>query len=253
MKKTDYSKIAHKYDKNKIRTYIKRDTILEDYIKNTSRKEYNVLDLACGTGNYLAVQVQAFKGYKINWYGLDASEEMLQIAKEKVEKVEYLYGFAENLPYESEKFDFIACNYSFHHFENKPKALDEITRTLKRKGMLHMKNLSPQHMTKWFIYQYFPLTYNEDQKRFWKDEQIFQELEKRCFEVRININYYLQRVELSEFLKEAENRNISQLMIMSDEYYTEGINKIKQDLENDHNLQIINEVSLFSCIAKKVK
>jgi len=49
---TDYLKIASIYDKNWIRHYIPRDENIEKlYIANSSR--LSVLDLACGTGNYL--------------------------------------------------------------------------------------------------------------------------------------------------------------------------------------------------------
>ncbi|MBA7538958.1 2-methoxy-6-polyprenyl-1,4-benzoquinol methylase, mitochondrial [subsurface metagenome] len=251
MKKTDYSKIADRYDKNKKRKDIQLDTVLEEYIKRIAREEYYVLDLACGTGNYLSAQVEAFKEYRINWFGLDSSEEMLQIAKDRVNNVEYYKGFAEDLPYEPEKFDFIANNYAFHHFEDKPKVLDAIKRILRKDGILHMKNISTQHMKRWWIYQYFPMTYNEDQKRFWQDEQIFQELENRGFEVQIKIDYTLHRTRLFELHDQAKNRDISQLNIISEKDYEQGLNKMKQDLKNAPNLRIVSEGALLSCVARK--
>lgn len=253
MRKTNYSKIAERFDNNPHRQYSEIDRVLEGYIKRTTQEEYDVLDLACGTGNYLAFQAQAFQNNKINWYGLDATEEMLQIAVEKVEGVEFSKGYAENLPYDSEKFDFIVNNYAFHHFEDKFKAVDEIQRVLKTSGVFKMHNISPQHMPKWDIYQYFPDAIIEDQKRFWNNEQILQELENRGFEVTIKVDYRMERIKLSEFLTEVENRDISQLNIISDKHYEQGINKIKEEIKKGPNTCIIHDGALLLCIAKKIK
>ena len=98
---------------------------------------------------------------------MDPSGEMLHIAKNKVKNVEFYKGYAEDLPYEVEKLDFIATNFAFHHFENKNKALDEIKRVLKKEGIFSMLNISPQHIKSWWVYQYFPNSIPEDKKRFW--------------------------------------------------------------------------------------
>jgi len=253
MRKTDYSKVAERFDKNPHRQYSEIDKVLENYIKRTAREEYDVLDLACGTGNYLAFQVQAFQDHNINWYGFDATEEMLQIARQKVKGVEFSKGYAENLPYEAERFDFIINNYAFHHFENKSKALDEIKRVLRKEGIFKMLNISPQHMPKWNIYQYFPHAVAEDQKRFWENARIFDEFDKRGFDVKIKVDYRMERIGLSEFLTEVENRDISQLNIISDKHYEQGINRIKEELKKNPNSWIIHEGASLSCIAEKTR
>ena len=251
MKKTDYSKIAERFDRNPYRKYSERDKILEKYITNTIRQEYYVLDLACGTGNYLACQVQVFKKHNIKWCGLDPSEEMLQIAKKKVKNVEFYKGYAEDLPYEAEIFDFIVTNFAFHHFENKIKALDEMKRVLRKEGILSMLNISPQHIKSWWVYQYFPNSIPEDQKRFWTVEQISDALKKRGFTVKTEINILQRHFKLSAILEEVQNRDISQLNIISEKQYEQGIKRIEKDLKKDPN-SLINEVgALLYCIARK--
>ena len=76
-RKTDYSKIAEKYDKNEYRQSIRPDNDLEGFINNSEKTEYSVLDLACGTGIYLHNQTKYFENANIRWHGLDAAEEML--------------------------------------------------------------------------------------------------------------------------------------------------------------------------------
>lgn len=253
MKETDYSQIAERYDKNPHRQYSEIDKILNDYIKSATRKKYNILDLACGTGDYLAFHVQAFQDYKINWYGLDATEEMLQIARQKVEEVEFSKGLAEKLPYETEKFDVVINNYAFHHFAHKPKALDEVSRVLRIDGIFRMCNISPEHMPRWYVYQYFPHAVTEDKKRFWKNARICDELKKRGFEVKIEVDYRLERIKLTEVLAEVENRDISQLNIISEKHYEQGIKRIREELDKNPNSWIIHESASLNCIAEKIR
>lgn len=146
MKVTDFSKIANKYDKNEYRHKIGQDTILKGYIKKNKCLEYNVLDLACGTGIYLSKQMEYFKNENINWYGLDPSEDMLEKAREKVPNASFARGFAENLPYEHNKFDYIVNNYAFHHFQGKTETLNEITRVVKQNGIFKMHNIAIHQM-----------------------------------------------------------------------------------------------------------
>ena len=131
MKITDYSKIADKYDKNEYRQNVKQDFHLKELIEKAAQDEYDVLDLACGTGIYLSNQRTYFNSDNIKWYGLDASNDMLNIAKRKVENVHFVNGLAENMPYESNKFNYIVNNYAFQHFTKKSQVLDEIHRVLK--------------------------------------------------------------------------------------------------------------------------
>jgi len=55
---------------------------IEDIIKNENVKVQNILELACGTGN-LTIPLTK-KNYDIA--GIDISEEMLSVAREKAEK-----------------------------------------------------------------------------------------------------------------------------------------------------------------------
>lgn len=199
MKKTDYKAIAENYDKNKYRQEIKQDEDLKRYIDKGLTPVIKVLDLACGTGIYLQNQINHFQGVSIEWHGLDASEEMLQKAKSKTSNCRFVNGLAEELPYDSDYFDFVINNYAFHHFIQKSEVLDEVVRALKKKGALKIHNISVHDMRHWWIYEFFPSAYFEDLKRFWPKDLIFNELSNRGFDVDVR-NMIVMLLQISNSL-----------------------------------------------------
>ncbi|MBS4201368.1 class I SAM-dependent methyltransferase [Bacillus sp. FJAT-49732] len=253
MKLTDYSKIAERYDQNPFRIKeVQFDTDIKEYIHNIAKPSYHILDLACGTGLYLDKQLTSFREERINWHGLDASEEMLIKAKEKVTDVTFTHGQAEDMPYTSDTFDFISNNYAFHHFTKKDLALDEIHRILVKNGIYKMHNICIHDMPQWWVYHYFPSAYEEDQKRYWDKNLIFKELLKRDFHVDLKIAYRMEEVKVTDYLVYAENRDISVLTLISDNEYQEGLEKMRVDVKNNPNKKIVNEFAEMFCIAKKL-
>ncbi len=251
MKKTDYSNIADKYDKNKFRNDIKLDQNLKDSINQADKSKYTVLDLACGTGLYLKNQIQYFQTGNIVWHGIDASEEMLDKARINVKHVILSKGLAEELPYENETFDYIVNNYSFHHFEQKSKVLDEVKRVLKKNGLFKIHNIAIHDMSKWWIYQYFPSAYFEDLKRFWQKELIFNELTQRDFAVQSKMEYKMEETNLSVLIDYVYNRDISALTIISNKEYREGLAKIESIINKDPHSEITNEFAAIFIVARK--
>lgn len=95
---------------------------------------YNTfLDLGCGTGAVIKAILDMGSNKKA--YGIDLSENMLQVAKEKLEdRATLTLGDAENLPYEDSFFDVVYCNDSFHHYPAPDKVVAEVHRVLKPGG-----------------------------------------------------------------------------------------------------------------------
>lgn len=102
------------------------------------RKPKNVLDIATGTGD-LAISL-AKEGLD-HIVGLDLSEGMLQVAKEKVKKkgltdmITLQVGDSEDLPFEDNSFDAICVAFGVRNFESLAKGLLEIYRVLKPDGL----------------------------------------------------------------------------------------------------------------------
>jgi len=91
------------------------------------------LDLGCGTGAVLQSILDKDSNKKA--YGLDLSENMLQIAKGKLNnRATLILGDSDNLPFENQFFDVVYCNDSFHHYPMPKTVLSEVNRVLKPGG-----------------------------------------------------------------------------------------------------------------------
>ncbi|MBN2442813.1 MAG: methyltransferase domain-containing protein [Spirochaetales bacterium] len=251
MKKTDYAKIASKYDSNKDRRISSPDSIITELLTTLPQNKIRVLDLGCGTGNYLAFNTAHFKDEPVVWYGIDASQEMLAIAQQKAKTPELTLGDAHSLPYDNHFFDYVASEFAFHHFRDKVKVIDEATRVLKSKSVFRMKNLEPFYAAGWWLYTYFPDAWCEDLKRFWPTDLIVHELESRDFLVKATIQIFKKRVSISEIFESSQSRDISELNIISEEHYNSGLKKIEHDRQYDPKMMIPNEFSLLELTAYK--
>lgn len=104
---------------------------------------YKVLDIACGTGDS---SIAIAKAGVPNVIGLDISEGMLEIAKQKAAgldyNMEFLIGDALNLPFEDDSVDAVMIAFGVRNFEDRSACLREIRRVLKPRGRLIILELS---------------------------------------------------------------------------------------------------------------
>ena len=248
MKNTNYSKIAGHYDKNPIRHHQPKELLIEEILRVTD-SSINILDIACGTGNFLKAQQEAYTDKRIKWFGCDLSQEMLAIAHKKVSHVEFIKANAVKLPYKNNSFNFITCNYAFHHFFDKYKSIQEIYRILKPNGAFLIKNMCLEHMPLSWIYYYFPQTKRIDRRRFWSNQKLFSILEEIGFKVDIKVEVFYKRFDINEITNEAENRDMSQLNLISDKKYNKGMKRIHKDMKLINSL--ISEFANLRCVAFK--
>ena len=104
-----------------------------------------VLDLATGTGD---LALSAVKKRNVSVIGVDIALKMLQIGQEKVirkkqtDKISFVCGDGEKLPFEDEIFDRAMIAFGIRNMENIELALKEINRTLKQGGRLMVLEFS---------------------------------------------------------------------------------------------------------------
>jgi SAM-dependent methyltransferase len=83
-----------------------------------------VLDVACGTGEWL----DFFHSRSASVAGIDLSQRAIDECLRKFPESQFFCGPAESLPFPDDHFDLVTCMGSLEHFLDKPAALAEMKR-----------------------------------------------------------------------------------------------------------------------------
>ena len=137
----DFDKIARTYDRlNHLMTLgldrcWRRRAVRE---LSTFHFPLSTLDVACGTGDMV---VELLK-HGCTVTGVDLSEEMMTIAKRKVENGKWEVADVESLPFEDETFDAVTCAFGVRNFVHLEQGLSEMLRVLKPGGKMVILELA---------------------------------------------------------------------------------------------------------------
>lgn len=106
------------------------------------------LDVATGTGDVAFKLIYKYPLMSVT--GIDLSEGMLNIARQKLSRksilhhalINFVKGDSMNLPFDSKSFDLVTVAYGVRNFEDLRKGYSEIFRVLKPEGKLCVIELS---------------------------------------------------------------------------------------------------------------
>lgn len=112
-----------------------------------------VLDVCCGTADW-SIQMREAVGSKGHVTGLDFSENMLEVGREKVaalgyENVALLHGNAMELPFEDNSFDYVTIGFGLRNVPDYMQVLQEIHRVLKPGGQFACLDTSHPTILGW--------------------------------------------------------------------------------------------------------
>jgi demethylmenaquinone methyltransferase/2-methoxy-6-polyprenyl-1,4-benzoquinol methylase len=105
-----------------------------------------ILDVATGTGDLAFTAYKKLNPDKI--IGLDLSNGMLEVGRNKIkkkkleDKLEFVQGDSENLPFKDNFFDSVMVSFGVRNFENLNIGLKEIFRVLKPSGNIFVLEFS---------------------------------------------------------------------------------------------------------------
>ena len=129
--KESFNRQAQNYDSSYYGKHAK--TLYSNVLLKLNQFSFNnILDVGCGTGNLLSL---ISSKYEVQIGGIDLSQDMLNIARNKLNKnADLRLGDSETLPFADSSFEMVICTDSFHHYPHPENVLLEIKRVLKPGG-----------------------------------------------------------------------------------------------------------------------
>ena len=177
----------------------------------------NILDVAAGTADLGICAVRYGKADMV--VGIDISEGMLEVGRQKVEKLKYedkielVVADCAKLPFDDCTFDAVVCGYGVRNFANLDGSLTEMHRVLKSGGQLRILEFTyPTNRFVRFFYDFYftrivpkigrKITYNADAfiyfmnsvKTFAKGKDFIDILERNGF---CDTNFKFQTLGIS--------------------------------------------------------
>ncbi len=143
-----FDRISPKYDRlNHLLSFNIDKTWRRKTAKAVAKSQpETILDLATGTAD-LAIALAKYNP-QAHIIGVDFSEKMLAIGKEKVKKqglenqIDLQLGDAAALPFEDQSFDAVTVAFGVRNFEDLQQSLSEICRVLKPNGQVFILEFS---------------------------------------------------------------------------------------------------------------
>ncbi len=111
-------------------------------------KPVSILDVATGTGDLAILTAKAAEKRSIHITGIDISEGMLKVGREKIRKnhlgdsIELMYNDSENMDFPDNSFDAVCVAFGVRNFEVPQKGLQEFYRVLKPGGQVWILEFS---------------------------------------------------------------------------------------------------------------
>jgi len=147
------------------------------------REKAKILDIGFGTG--ILTKKLYDDGYEI--YGIDFSQKMIEIAKEKMPLARLIkYDFSKGLPEEikDNSFDYIISTYAMHHLEDEEKNefIEKLENYLNEDGKIIIGDIAFKTRE---LLERCKENYNE----YWDDEEIyfvFEELKESLYNKNIS-------------------------------------------------------------------
>ena len=142
----DYDIIAEDFSNTRQKIWPEMQFLLDKYLVLGEK----VLDLGCGNGRYF----EYLKGKKVNYFGIDNSEKLIEIAKSKYPEGNFQVAGALSLPFSNNFFDKIFSIAVLHHIPSKKlqlQFLKEAKRVLKPGGILVLTVWNFRELEEFFL------------------------------------------------------------------------------------------------------
>jgi ubiquinone/menaquinone biosynthesis C-methylase UbiE len=217
---TDYDKLAQDYAEHR-----RPHPEVLKFILNDVFPVSIVLEVGCGTGNYISA-IQSARGSVC--FGVDPSEGMLSRARKHSDNVTWLTGRAESLPVGDSSVDCVFSVDVIHHVSDRRRYFEEAFRALQAGGIICTATDSERILRNRPLAQYFPETVAVELKRYPAIDELRVLMQNAGF-TEVSDCVVEQESLLTDF-EAYRHKAFSSLHLISDAAFARGIAKMEQDL-----------------------
>jgi len=249
-KRVDYDQIAHSFGDR----YVHGSGMpgVEAALRDlaSAGEAHRALEVGCGTAHWIGL-LQPMARLAV---GLDLHTEMLRQGRKRPEPLHLVRGRAEGLPFAAGAFGLVFCVNALHHFDDPRRFIAQARRLLGPGGTLALVGMDPSDASlRWFAYDYFEGLRETDLDRFphakevrgWMEEAGFTSVERRPVH-RIEQRRMGREILEDYFLGKETS---SQFMLLSDEAYAAGLERIRSALDEaetaGESLEFVTDIPQF--------
>jgi len=219
----DYDRIAAEYARHRQ----VHPRVLEDLLSTSGvSRSSKILEAGCGTGNYI-VAVESLTGAAC--WGIDPSEQMLTVARERAGHICFQPGRAEALDFPPDFFDLVFSVDVIHHVGDRPAYFRQAYSVLRSGGKMCTVTDS-----EWIIRHrqplttYFPETIKIELERYPRIAQLREVMEQAGFGqiVETTVEFPYQLTDIQAYRDKA----FSSLHVIPEVDFERGIARMEKDL-----------------------
>ncbi len=184
-----------------------------------------VLDVGCGTGKFVAALSERAKVW-----GVDASPEMLEVARARAPRVRFKQASADALPFKDGWFE-RATMWLVIHLVDRPRVFAELRRVLAGNGRLAVASFDPSYFGIFWFRDYFPSMEEIDRARFPTKTDFEHELPAAGFGapslMRLSQTATVSREKALERIR---GKHIATFDLIPDDEYEAGLARAEREL-----------------------
>jgi ubiquinone/menaquinone biosynthesis C-methylase UbiE len=203
-----------------------------------------VLEVGTGTGR-LATALADRALAKV--WAVDASPEMLAVARRNAPRVAFKRARAEALPFKDSWFERAVAMLVVHVLD-RPRAFAELHRVLGDDGRLAIATFDPAHIRGYWLKEYFPSIATIDLARFAPAEVLAAELGAAGFAaVRTLRLHQRATIDRETALERIRGRHISTFDLIDETEFEAGLNRAVKELPDEVEYETQWLILVASC------